>query len=253
MLGLGARDRRVIKVANFAFGTAYGPRTMVAAAFALVLASWLIAFAQPAASPGARAIAAAPEDAFEVRSPFEPDRTEAPAADFGVIAQVLGVRVAADAGAGGAVVEMADGSQRAFAVGREIAPGIVLAAVSPGAVSLMAADGRTQVVALAERRVTQVAAGPRAEDQLSAPHWLAALLAQPHERAGDGYGWRTPATVPPAAARAGLQPGDVILAVNGHGPAEITSSAVIGRDAILSLEVLRADGSRATLMVPRPA
>ncbi|MDX2236441.1 MAG: type II secretion system protein N [Hyphomonadaceae bacterium] len=83
--------------------------------------------------------------------------------------------------------------------------------------------------------------------------WLAATLAQVESRNGAPYGWRVAAPAPDAARAAGVEAGDLVLSVNGAGPARALEalSAAAGGDVVIEIE--RADGARATVTVQASA
>jgi general secretion pathway protein C len=175
-------------------------------------------------------------------------------------ARLIGVRVAADPVRSGAVIVMPDGVQRAFAIGQEIAPGVRLAAIDLDHVVLAAADAEhrlmlegysngpaTSMLAAAPPPTQPAAANPR-----EAVAWLSQILIRPEESVGAPYGWRIVGPVPPIAAQAGLQTGDLILAVNGARP---TSGAIrLDGDATgqpIQLSVVRSSGERVTIALAR--
>jgi general secretion pathway protein C len=174
-------------------------------------------------------------------------------------ARLIGVRVAADPVRSGAVIAMPDGVQRAFAIGQEIAPGVRLATIDLDHVMLAAAgaEHRLMLEGYANRPAaamlaaapppTQPAANPR-----EAVAWLSQILIRPEASVGAPYGWRIVGPVPPVAAQAGLQTGDLILAVNGARP---TSGAIrLGGDATgqpIQLSVVRSSGERVTIALAR--
>lgn len=65
--------------------------------------------------------------------------------------------------------------------------------------------------------------------------WLQSLLMQVESQDGRAAGWRVPASLPAAAAQAGLRAGDLVTAVNGAGPdnlAQVLLSTEGGRFAL---------------------
>lgn len=140
---------------------------------------------------------------------------------------LFGVR-ADGRGGGSAILSGPDGVQGSFAVGEEVAPGVVLKAVQPDHVVLTAGASRLRV---AFATPAAGAAPIPAAQTLSAPE--AAASAAPGEVEGAALlreaglsrrmvdGRENGFTVTPrgggeALRRAGLRPGDVILAVNGE-------------------------------------
>ena len=81
--------------------------------------------------------------------------------------------------------------------------------------------------------------------------WLAATMAQVEQRDGAPYGWRVAAPAPAEALAAGLMPGDLIVSVNGAGPARALEalSAVATGDVTLEIE---RSGGRVTLRYAAP-
>jgi general secretion pathway protein C len=221
-------------------------------------------FHDDAGAPGKAAgdgAVAAHSASDEVRSPFAPwgggESRDVAAAIAG--ARLIGVRVAADPVRSGAVIAMPDGAQRAFAVGQEIAPGVRLAAIDLDHVVLAAADAEHRLVLegySTRPGATMIASAPApaqpAVNPREAVAWLSQILIRPEESVGAPYGWRIIGPVPPVAAQAGLQTGDLILAVNGARP---TSGAIrLDGDATgqpIQLSVVRSSGERITIALAR--
>lgn len=112
--------------------------------------------------------------------------------------------------ASGAILGFADGRQRLIPVGREALPGVTLARIEPQHAVFATAAGE---VRLGFEEQPQAGAPapvqrPALDDSLRYRLGLAA------RRPGGGYVVRPGADLP-ALARAGIRPGDVILAVNG--------------------------------------
>ena len=141
-------------------------------------------------------------------------------------------------GDGTAILSPSGGTQGAFAVGDEITPGVVLAAVSPDHVEIDVGGQRMRVAfpgvsigaaQLATRlpadyQAAARTAPPLLSSSLATPS-LAALALQPVSRNG-----RTGFEVMPQAAGgaltiAGLRPGDLILSINGADAASADLSS----------------------------
>ncbi len=98
--------------------------------------------APPAPSP-------APVHAAPTRTPFNVQATdEAAARALTTQMRLVGLRGAADGSPSGAVIALADGTQRAFAIGDEAAPGVTIAAIGADHV-VLAFSGGEAVLALA--------------------------------------------------------------------------------------------------------
>ncbi len=162
----------------------------------------------------------------------------------------------------GAIFSFPDGSQRFVARGREVAPGITLQAVRLRDVILAAATtnyrlplGGTAVAIQAPSPAPAPAAAPgaqlvvpgagrnamggpqitEAQQQAMGQQFAAGL--EPRQAGGRVTGW----TIRPGAnllplAQAGLQPGDVLIAVNGE--------SVLDREQIAGLPAQIANGTR---------
>lgn len=123
----------------------------------------------------------------------------------------------------GAVIASADGQQRFFALGREVSPGLRLARIEPQAAILASAGGELRLGFDGAAPVQAAAAGPapvaRTAEETLRDATLRYRLGLAPRRIGSrtsGFVVR-PGVDMPALARAGLLPGDLILAVNGSG------------------------------------
>lgn len=200
-----------------------------------------------------------------------------PGAATGAIADTSGLRLYATRGGaagGSAIVADRSGMQRSYAVGDEIAPGVVLAAVHADHAILESAGRRTELrfpVATASKRPPATAApvatrAPAASSTLAtdaSPPAIdpAQLLAEAGLRpvdAGDGEAGYTviPRGDGAILRQAGLQAGDVLLSVNGQALtperyAELGDSLAGAATIILTY---RRDGQvrTATLQAPTP-
>lgn len=214
--------------------------------------------AHPAASASGPADPALAARAFSQGGVGSPD---APAADTGGLA-LFGVRLGADPSRSTAIVGNADGSQASYAVGDQVAPGVTLASVAGGYVMLSRSGSQLRLslpnapAALVPAAPLPLAASLPAQTADSAPAAVdpAQLLAQtglrPRLRDGQADGY----TVIPRGdgamfRRAGLQPGDVLLTVNGQSltPERIAEIDQILRSTPSVVVTLERGGERKTL------
>lgn len=202
-----------------------------------------------------------------------------PGAVTGATADTSGLRLyatRASAAGGSAIVADRSGMQRSYAVGDEIAPGVVLAAVHADHAILESAGRRTELrfpVAAAPTRPTAATAPiatrmPAAQSRADADADASApmidpaqLLAEAGLRPVDAGGGEAGYTVIPRGdgailRQAGLQAGDVLLSVNGQALtperyAELGDS--LAGAATITL-TYRRDGQvrTATLQAPTP-
>jgi len=159
--------------------------------------------------------------------------------------------------ASGAVIGFADGSQRYVAVGRDVMPGLRLEAVRLHHAVLAAgttnyrlgfAGSATPVMpsgrpALASNRPAAPAFDAAETRRIAAERAETSRFRQAlaPRRAGGGYTLR-PGLSLPALARAGVQPGDTILGVNGSrlGPEQLEELAwTISNSSRTEIEVER--------------
>lgn len=217
------------------------------------------------------------------RSPFAPAGvvdSGAPTlhADLSGI-RVVGVRMAKDPDQNGAVLIMGDGAQRSFLVGFEIAEGITLADVAADHIvvslgeeeqSIMlerpAARAPSLALALmgvpqelpAERPAQVVLADNSSAKAVSMPSappvdaasYLVATSGQVEMRAAKPFAWRAAAGMPDQFRKAGLQPGDLILSVNGAGPGDGQARLLAAARGPMSLKVERYTGELVALSLP---
>ena len=126
---------------------------------------------------------------------------------------------------GSAIIAGPDGRQAAFRIGEDVAPGVTLAGVAADHVVLVASGRRTSLFFAAPG-----SAGPIATPAAYAPP--APPPAPPI----------IPTAAAAAAAQAGMQPGDVLLTVNGKPVAEAGQAEAVARelasggDAVLQFE-----------------
>ena len=180
----------------------------------------------------------------------------APAVVTALNLQLYGVREDRATGRGSAIIGLPDGTQRSFAVGEEVMPGVTLAAVGFDNVTINRAGAMEQIF-LDQSQPAATAGAPQPGQApppapaapapqppiAAAPAPNAPLSLQPRMNNNQITGLIvSPGGDGGAAYRAaGFQPGDVIVAVNGQ--------RVTGPDQALTL--LRQSGGSVTFMVDR--
>lgn len=225
------------------------------------------------------------------RSPFAPMHfADAESNDYhadlsGI--RVVGVRMAPNADDSGAILILGDGAQRSFLVGYEIVDGVRLHAVESDHIVVSLADETEQTLTLERTKpagpslalallgrpqpevqpagAVMVAASPAwtgegAAETVSMPlgreqdvtSWFIATGGQLELRNGQPYAWRAANAAPRQVREAGVQPGDLILSINGAGPdsgqSRLISAASSGP---ITLEIERKTGQRVRLQVSR--
>ncbi|MBW8367080.1 MAG: type II secretion system protein C [Arenimonas sp.] len=210
----------------------------------------------PASGPTDAALAAR---AFSQGGVGSPDA--ASPADTGGLA-LFGVRLGADPKRSTAILGNAGGTQASYAVGDTVAPGVTLASVASGYV-MLSRGGSQLRLSLPNAPAAQAAAAPLplpanlpAPTATGAPAAVdaAQLLAQtglrPRLRGGQADGY----TVIPRGdgamfRRAGLEPGDVLLTVNGQAltPERIAEIDQMLRSTPSVVVTLERGGERKTL------
>ncbi len=188
---------------------------MIAAGLALVLFAWWLTL--PDTGPPAPPPPSAPTPAPVAATP-----SPAPAPPAAPAATPEGLRLFGLTGSG-AIIGMADGSQRLVRIGREVMPGLTLAEIRQHSALLRSAAGEFQLdfqgVAAAQGQAPAAApaASASASDAQLRDETLRYRLGLEPNRTGgrvDGFTIRPGANLP-ALQRAGLRPGDRILSVNG--------------------------------------
>ena len=221
------------------------------------------------AVPGPQARAAL----FAAFDPFFRDGPVAGGADVQQVTalplRLYGIRVNEGSGLGSAIIADQSGKQSSFAVGDEIAPGVILKGVSYDHVTL-ARNGTTETLFIDQSDSAPAAAPASTSASGSAPIMPARPSfgrgnpapiggdAQSSQALQDGIGFAprtengaiTGVTVSPQGAgdafsRAGLRPGDVVAQVNG--------TPIRSAQDIASLRNALQPGARLTLMVERGA
>ncbi|WP_342039333.1 type II secretion system protein N [Allosphingosinicella indica] len=183
--------------------------------------------------------------------------------------KLFGVREDRASGRGSAIVALPDGTQRSFAVGEEIMPGVKLSAVGFDSITIdragtpeqlfldqstPATDATPPAPAPTAASTTQIFATPEPAPPPPSPA-ANQIQYQPRLEGGKVTG----VTVNPqgngeAFRAAGLQPGDVIVSVNGQrvtGAEQARALANQVRDSQVSVEVERG-GQNVPLTVRAP-
>lgn len=168
-------------------------------------------------------------------APAAAPQAEAPAISGATLTGVMG----GGPGGGSAIFAYAGGAQRLIAVGRDVLPGLALREVRRDRVVLSGPSGPVELTFGRSTESAQARATPAAGSgtaDTSAQSFVRAL--QPQRVAGRvvGYRIRSPADIP-LLQRAGLQPGDVLVSVNGNAidgqerltgiPAEIAGASAV--------------------------
>jgi general secretion pathway protein C len=202
------------------------------------------------------ALAAAPATAaLGDFDPFFRLTDTAPAVVTGLNLQLFGVREDRATGRGSAIIALPDGTQRSFATGEEIMPGVTLAEVGFDSVTIDRAGTREQIFLDQSQPVPATAetptgaAAPAVQPAPPAPTTNAAPTAAVplnfDPRVGESGVTGlivTPGSDGGRAFRAaGLQPGDVIVSVNGQ--------RVVSAEQAQS--IIAQSGGNATVMVDR--
>ena len=144
--------------------------------------------------------------------------------------KLYGVREDRATGRGSAIIALPDGSQRSFAVGDEIMPGVRLAAVGFDHVTIDR-GGAAEQIFLDQSRPAQAAAPADPGQTAYTPAPDSQIRIQPRMGRGGVNGL----TVGPgsdggyALQAAGLMPGDVIVAINGERITSLDQARAIVR------------------------
>lgn len=243
---------------------------LAALALGCAQAGWgLLVPSNAGASSGVGDTAEPSQDLLQVQSPFAPIETTGHAAPAMLSSmQLLGIRVAEEPSRSGAIFTLADGGQRAFIVGQEVADGVVLSEVTAGHVllsygagehklemtagpsfsfarAMMGLEPAVGAPALAEAAPVVAANAPSDADLRS---WLGQMANNVVIEDGQARGWRI--VDPPAiVVEQGLRAGDVVVGVNGAGPSDVAALASIAQGGgSLSLKIER-DGVTSTLVI----
>ena len=185
---------------------------LIAGAVALAGLLAYLLLRPPATLEAPAAPAAVPEPPPAVQAAPSPPPASAPSAEGLRLHGLLG---------GGAIIAAADGRQRFFAVGREVAPGLRVARIelnhvilaSPGGEQRLGFDGVSQAQAAAPAATNATSAS---EEALREETLRYRLGLAPRQIGGRTSGFVVrPNVSMPVLERAGLRPGDVIVGVNG--------------------------------------
>jgi type II secretory pathway component PulC len=189
------------------------PRTLLIAGGAFALALPLALILLPGDTPDRAAAAPVlPPSPPAIAEPAAPPPPPPPSAAGLKLHGLLGR---------GAIIALADGRQRFFAIGREVAPGLSVARIEPHAVILASDGGELRLgfdgaAANPEGAPGQAPAAATAEDRLRDETLSYRLGLAARQASGRTAGFVVrPGVSMPALERAGLRPGDLILSVNG--------------------------------------
>ena len=185
----------------------------------------------------------------------QPVAAAAPAASTAEL-QLFGVRQEGAAGGGSAIIGSADGEQKSYVVGEEVAPGIKLAAVAFDYVLLDRGGAQERLGFPGDAPAESATAAPPSAQAPAAPSAPGTPLTASAIRQAVTFGPRTagakvtgvlvnPGRNPTLFQTAGFRPGDVIVAVNG---ARISSPVDVAQ-----LQNALSPGARLALSVERGA
>ena len=191
-------------------------RLPAALAGAVVVGATALMLPQPGDAP-APELAPPPAIAAPLPVQLPPAATPAPVAASTAGLQLRGV-LGYSGGAGAAIFGLADGRQRLVAVGREVVPGVRLEAIVADRATVHDGVQHLEFI-LPELQVGEGAAPAPVGIAVDPKRDLAnfRLGLKPEGNAKRPRGYRIAAGVPlPVLQRAGLQPGDLVLAINGQ-------------------------------------
>jgi general secretion pathway protein C len=169
--------------------------------------------------------------------------------------KLYGVREDRATGGGSAIIALPDGTQRSFVVGEEIVPGVTLAAVGFDSATVNRNGAGTQIFLDQTRAPQAVGAGaapaPAAAAQASAPVAPNPQI-QFQERSSGGR--VNGLAVSPgidggyALRAAGLEPGDVIVSINGQPVTSLDQARTVARRVRGEVPVIVNRGGRAVAL-----
>lgn len=205
-----------------------------------------------------------PAEQLQAYSPFAPQviggSTHALAALLSSV-QLNGVRMAFEPSQSGAMFTLADGAQRAFLVGQEVADGVTLAEVQADYVILTHEGGQRRLDMAAgtgfsfARAMMGLEPAPGAPQQASQADlriteadraWFVAVLDNVERVNGVASGWRIADAAPESVRAAGLMAGDLVTSVNGARPGDLVGAINAAQSGALRLEIER-DGAPLSL------
>lgn len=206
--------------------------------------AWLLLVSPTPSEPAPMPHVAIAPVAYPAGDPFYPDdslgigATSAPLEGF----TLHGVRNAG--GELGAIIADGSGRQRAFRVGDNVAAGVVLQGVGPGHAVLVAGGARHRLALPATGDAQAMGTAPAAAMVRTRPAPAPAPTTAPTTglRVEDH----------PALRLAGLEPGDVLLAVDGRPPSPewLATMAHDGARSGATLRVLRGDRTLTLVVGP---
>ena len=174
--------------------------------------------------------------------------------------RLYGIREDRATGRGSAIIALPDGTQRSFAVGEEVMPGVTLAQVGFDSVTINR-NGTSEQIFLDQSEAAPPAAGAQAAAPAAtpapgqvqaapAPPAGAAIRFQPRMTEGriDGLVVSPGSDGGQALRAAGLVPGDVIVSVNGQRVISMEQARAVIRGAGGSVNVIVNRGGRAVPM-----
>lgn len=160
--------------------------------------------------------------------------------------KLYGVREDRATGRGSAIIALPDGTQRSFAFGEEIMPGVTLAEVGFDSVTINR-NGVAEQIFLDQSRPAQGAAAPAPAPSTPVAAPNSQIRFQPRTSGGRANGL----TVSPgidggyALRAAGFMPGDVIVSINGQAVTSLDQARTIVRQAGGEVSVIVNRGGRA--------
>ena len=165
--------------------------------------------------------------------------------------KLYGVREDRASGGGSAIIALPDGTQRSFAVGEEIVPGVTLAAVGFDSATVDRNGVGTQIFldqTRAPQAVTPGAPAAPAASAQSAPATAPNSQILYQERSNGGIAVSPGIDGGYALRAAGLEPGDVIVSINGQPVTSLDQARTITRRARGELPVIVNRGGRAVAL-----
>lgn len=174
---------------------------------------------------------------------FRLSGTAGPATITSLSLKLYGVREDRATGRGSAIIALPDGTQRSFAVGEEIMPGVRLAEVGFDNVTIDRAGAREQICLDQSTVPAAQSSAPAAPVAVAPPAVPPAVQFQARMSGGgvDGIVVNPGGDGGQALRAAGLEPGDVVVSVNGQRVTSLEQAQTL----------IRASGGQAALVVDR--